>query len=114
MSGLDEQGDHDKTWFNSRDYNRGAVEIYADIREHGGGKNKVQIIDLSQSGFRFRSATHFRDDRSIFLTVPSFNALEGRIAWHERDLYGARFIQNLHEAIYEHILRSYPSLEKPR
>jgi hypothetical protein len=114
MSAPDDQSDHDKTWFNSRNYDRGAVEIYADIREHGGGKNKVQIIDLSQSGFRFRSVTHIRDDRSIFLTIPHFTALEARIAWNDRGMYGARFIYGLHEAIYEHILKTYPSLEHPR
>jgi hypothetical protein len=114
MSGQDEHGDSEKAWFNSRDYNRGAVEIYADIREHGGGKNKVQIIDLSQSGFRFRSVTHFRDDRSIFLTIPHFTALEARIAWQDRGMYGARFVYGLHAAIHEHILKTYPSLEQPR
>jgi hypothetical protein len=112
MSAQDDYNDQDTTGFNSRDHDRGAVEIYADIREHGGGKNKVQIIDLSQSGFRFRSVTHIRDDRSIFLTIPHFTALEARIAWHDRGMYGARFISGLHPAIYEHILRTYPSLEQ--
>jgi len=103
--------DNDPHGINAREHGRGAVEIYADIREHGAGKYKVQIIDLSQSGFRIRSSTHIRDDRSIFLTLPGFAAMEAQIAWHRGNEYGCRFVSYLHEAIYEHIVQSHPSLK---
>ncbi len=102
--------DDESKWFNAREFNRGSVEIYADVREHGGGKLKVHIIDLSQSGFRIRSSTYIRDDRSIFLTIPGYAALEARIMWHDRDLYGCGFINPLHPAIFEHMLGNFPSL----
>ena len=110
MSSQDGHSDHDAKWFNSREYNRGDVEIYADIREHGAGKHKVHIIDLSRSGFRIKSSTHIRADRPIFLTIPGYAALEARIAWHESHLYGCEFAHQLHVAIYEHIVRQFPTL----
>ncbi|MEE9433165.1 MAG: PilZ domain-containing protein [Sphingorhabdus sp.] len=95
---------------NAREHGRDAVAIYADIREHGGGKYKVHIIDLSQSGFRIKTSTHISDDRAIFLTLPGYAPLEARIAWHHGHEYGCRFISPLHEAIYEHIVKTHPSL----
>ncbi len=114
MSAHNNNPDHDAKWFNSREYNRGDVEIYADVREHGAGKHKVHIIDLSRSGFRIKSSTFIRDDRSIFLTIPGYAALEARIAWHEHNLYGCEFITGLHIAIFEHIVRQFPSLNAKR
>lgn len=95
---------------NAREHGRGAVEIYADIREHGAGKYKVHIVDLSQTGFRIRTSTHIKDDRSLFLTLPGYAPLEARIAWHRGHEYGCRFVSQLHEAIYEHIVKTHPSL----
>jgi PilZ domain len=108
------QSDFDeRRWFNAREHGRGGVEIYADVREHGAGKHKVYIIDLSCSGFRIRSSTHIRADHAIFLTIPGYAALEARICWHEGDQYGCEFVNRLHAAIYDHIVNRFPSLGKP-
>lgn len=104
-SDANEPGRHD---FNHRAYSRGEVAITADIREHGGGRQKVEIVDLSQSGFRMRTGSFIPQDKVIFLTLPGYNPLEAHIAWHQRELYGCEFIQRLHEAIFEDILRKYP------
>lgn len=95
--------------FNHRQYQRGEVLIEASIREHGGGRQRVDIIDLSRSGFRMKTGSLIPEDRIIFLTLPGYSPLEARIAWHEREIYGCKFIQQLHEAIYDHILQTYPS-----
>ncbi len=96
---------------NAREHGRDAVAIYADIREHGAGKYKVHIIDLSQSGFRIKTSSVLRDDRSLFLTIPGYAPLEARVAWHRGNEYGCRFLSPLHEAIYEHIVKTHPSLK---
>jgi hypothetical protein len=108
------QSQDESQWFDVREFDRGAVEIYADVREHGGGKLKVHIIDLSQSGFRIRSSTFIRDDRAIFLTIPGYAALAANIMWHDRDLYGCSFVNPLHQAIYDHMIRNFPSLAMVR
>lgn len=102
--------DDDRHWFNARQYERGDVQIYADIREQGGGKYKVYIIDLSRSGFRMQSVTHIEVEKVVFLTIPGYAPLVGRIAWHSGELYGCEFKERLHVAIYDHMLKTFPSL----
>lgn len=95
---------------NHRAFARGGVSIAASIREHGGGRQMVEVIDLSQSGFRMRSDAFLLPERAIFLTLPHYNPLKARIAWNSDNMYGCEFVQRLHEAIFEHILGRYPQL----
>lgn len=106
------QSHDDQHWFNAREHNRGDVQIYADIREQGAGKHKVNIVDLSQSGFRVYSLTYIKVDRKVFLTIPGYAPQEARIAWHNGDLYGCEFTERLHVAIYDHIIKQYPTLHR--
>lgn len=113
MSAGDRNSNYKPMGINGREHGRGDVEIYADVREHGGGTHKAYIIDLSRTGFRIRSSTHIRSDRSIFMTLPGYASLEAKIVWHDSELYGCEFInRKLHEAIFENILRQYPALSR--
>ncbi len=94
----------------SREFERGAVTIAADIRESGSGKQQVSVIDLSRTGFRMHCIFLILPDRTVYLTMPGFASMEARIAWHDDDYYGCKFKQPLHEAIYDHVIRTYPSL----
>lgn len=112
MSGNTNLNHDDDHWYNAREHNRGDVQIYADIREQGAGKHKVNIIDLSRSGFRIYSLTYIKVDKMVFLTIPGYAPQEARIAWHHGDLYGCEFTSGLHVAIYEHIIKQFPSLHR--
>jgi hypothetical protein len=98
--------------FQSREFQRDPVSIPAEIREKGAGKQKVSVIDLSRSGFRMHCIFLIPDDRTVFLTMEGLESLEARIAWHEDDYYGCEFKQRLHEAVYDHIIRTYPKLRR--
>ena len=87
---------------------RNGVSITASVREHGGGRQQVEVVDLSQAGFRMRAGSFIAPDRIIFLTLPGYNPLEARIAWHEKEYYGCEFVQRLHAAVYDDIVRRYP------
>jgi len=95
-----------------RAYIRDDVSITANIREQGGGRQQVEVVDLSRAGFRMRTGSFIPGDRVIFLTLPGYNPLEARIAWQEREYYGCEFVQRLHEAIYEHIVSRYPHFRR--
>ncbi len=97
----------------SRKFDRGDVAIVASIRAFGGIKNQVKIVDLSMTGFRMECLTHIPDYHAIFLTIPSFQQLEARIAWHTEWVYGCAFAHPLHTAVYDHIVRTHPSIAKP-
>ena len=100
-----DEGPHNS---NHRKFERGGVSITANIREHGGGRQQVDVVDLSRSGFRMRTGSLIPKEKTIFLTLPGYAPLEAHIAWHERETYGCEFVQRLHEAIYDHILLTYP------
>jgi hypothetical protein len=104
----------DEQYFNSREFERGNVSIAAEIREKGAGRQKISVLDLSRSGFRMHCIFLIPQDRTVFLTMPGFESMEARIAWHEDDYYGCEFKQRLHEAIYDHVIREYPHLVRRR
>ena len=102
--------DFDSREPNHRAFKRGGVSITASIREQGGGRQRVEVIDLSQAGFRMKSGSLLLPERAIFLTLPSYSPLKARIAWNSDAIYGCEFFQPLHEAIFENILKRYPQL----
>ena len=96
--------------YQSREFQRDPVSIPAEIREKGAGKQRVSVIDLSRSGFRMHCIFLIPNDRTVFLTMQGLESLEARIAWHDDDYYGCEFKQRLHEAVYDHITGTYPTL----
>lgn len=93
-----------------RRFSRDDVYISIDVREHGGGRHKALIMDLSQSGCRISSVTYIAEGRKIHVTLPGFAPLEAVVVWKNHDEYGCSFTQPLHAAIYDHIRAKYPSL----
>ena len=93
-----------------RKFSRGEVYITIDVREHGGGRHKALILDLSEAGCRISSLTYMGEGKNIHITLPGFAPLEAVIVWKKRDEYGCSFLQRLHPAIYDHIRTKYPSL----
>jgi len=103
-------GEYDNRPFDHRRYLRGDVHIVAQIREKGYGHHQAKVSDLSRSGCRVITPMYLNADNSIFITIPGFAPLEARIAWHEREEYGCHFVNELHEAIFDHILLKHPSI----
>ncbi len=101
-----------KYHFNSRTFRRDEVSIPGEIRERGGGKQKISVIDLSQSGFRMHCMFLIPEDRMVFLTMQGLEPMEARIAWHHQDFYGCEFKRPLYQAVFEHVIRTYPMLRK--
>ena len=96
-----------------RAFVRGKVSIAANIRAQDGARQMVEIIDLSQAGFRMRSDSFLIPERALFLTLLHYNPMKARIAWTKEDLYGCEFTQPLHPAIFEDIVKRYPQLNVP-
>lgn len=94
----------------ARRYVRGEVNISIEIREHGGGRQKGVIYNLSQSGCRINCPVLLNLHRRIFLTLPDFAPIEVEVRWKDGDEYGCSFHNGLHPAVYDHILAKFPSL----
>jgi type VI protein secretion system component VasA len=98
--------------FNLRRYDRGDVRIPCDVREKGFGHHKAMIADLSRSGCKIITPMYLNPEKALFITLPGFSPLEARIARKKNEEYGCEFVNQLHEAIYDHILRTHPSLAR--
>lgn len=98
--------------FNLRKFNRGDVRIPCDVREKGYGHSKALIADLSRSGCRIVSTMYLNKERAIYVTLPGFSPLEAKIAWKNNEEYGCEFVNELHEAVYDHIIRTHPMLAR--
>ncbi len=95
-----------------RAFVRGGVTIQASIREHGGGRQIVEVVELSQAGFRVQSSSFIYSGRAIFLKLPGYNQLKARVVWSQDAIYGCEFTSKLHLAIFEDILKRYPQLQR--
>lgn len=94
-----------------RKYCRGEVAIAGTVRVIGGVKCPVQLVDISTTGFQMECLTYIADSQVLFLSIPNFQPLVATIMWQTDWMYGCKFAHPLHTAVFEHIVRSYPSLE---
>ena len=79
--------------------------------DQGWRKCTINVVDISTTGFRMECLTYLSDSQVILLTKAGFEPLEARIKWQTEWMYGCEFARPLYIAIYEHIVRSHPSLE---
>ena len=86
---------------------RRPVGIRAQLREMGGGKLTVDVQDLSTTGFRIDSIYSVGVGATIFLTIPTFAALEAQVVWTHKSGYGCQFVQPLHPAVFDMISRRF-------
>lgn len=92
---------------------RGKVAVAVDIRVPCGIRTKGYLIDLSETGFRLECMSDLTNERTFFLTIPTFAQLEAKVVWKSEYTYGCEFVQSLHSAIYDHILAKHPAFSRP-
>lgn len=95
-----------------RAFIRGGVTIQASIRDRGGGRQTVEVVELSQAGFRVQSSSFIYSGRAIFLKLPGYSQLKARLVWSQDATYGCEFLSKLHLAIFEDILKRHPQLQR--
>ncbi|MBH9536900.1 PilZ domain-containing protein [Novosphingopyxis sp. YJ-S2-01] len=94
----------------SRFTRREEVRIAAEIREAGGGKTKIDVLDLSVTGFRMHSLAFINPESRVYLTMPGMAPLAAQVAWTKGDYYGCHFDNPLYPAVFDHIVSRFPSL----
>ena len=87
---------------------RRLVGIRAQLREMGSGRQDVNVEDLSITGFRVDSIYRVTVGATVFLTIPTFAAMEAQVVWAHKSGYGCQFAQPLHPAVFDMIARRYP------
>jgi hypothetical protein len=82
---------------------RRIVGIRAMLREPAGHKFEVSIEDLSLTGFRVYTIHRLALGARIWITIPTFAAMPAEVTRQDRDVYGCRFIEPLHAAVFDMI-----------
>lgn len=83
---------------------RRAVKLDARVRDRSASRFKIQIVDLSMTGFRAETVFTLRPGSVVWITLPGLQGLEATIAWQRGEHVGAAFRQPLHAAVFEHIV----------
>jgi PilZ domain len=87
---------------------RKPVGISAQLREAGGSRMDIDVLDLSRTGFRTACIYNVPVGARVYLTIPSFSAMEAVVAWRDGAGFGCKFAQPLHPAVFDMIARRHP------
>lgn len=68
----------------------------------------VDLVDLSLTGFSAESGVIMPLGSRVWLTLPTFEALEAVVAWRDRYRCGCTFAAPLHLAVLDHLVRREP------
>ncbi len=82
---------------------RTAVKMRAHLRDRGQTRFEIDVVDLSQAGFRAETSFTLWPGTVVWLTLPGLAALEAVVAWRDKLSYGCAFAKPLHPAVFEHI-----------
>ncbi len=96
-----------------RDLSRATVAIRADMRRVGRTPFAIVIRDLSPTGCRGETLSRVVEGDRIWITLPGFAALEGRIRWATKAAFGAQWHTKLHPSVFDHISARHPGLVRP-
>lgn len=93
-----------------REFERGTVNITANLQLSNGPKFKVTVLDFSPAGFRLQTANYIALDHVVYLTIPGFQPFQARVAWNYKEQYGCQLARKIHSAVFAHIADSFPGL----
>mgnify|MGYP003632747739 CR=1 FL=1 len=84
---------------------RRPVEIDAGLRQRGASGVAVEVRDLSTHGFRASTHLDLQPGADVWLKLPSLEAMHSRVAWTDGHLVGCAFVQPLHPAVLDMVVR---------
>ena len=80
------------------------TSVAADARLRSGfNKCMVDVVDLSATGLRIKTANSLEVGQIVWITLPSLQPLEVRIIWFRDWEAGCEFVNPLHPAVADAI-----------
>jgi hypothetical protein len=71
------------------------LDAPARLRPNSWSSVEIQMLDMSQTGFRARCEARVRPGGAVSLDVPGIGAVEAQVEWQRGDEFGARFYGEL-------------------
>lgn len=86
---------------------RDKVKCSARFRETGGSAFEVELADISPLGFRMISFARPSQGTHIWVKLPGLGSLEAVVRHSDGNAHGCEFVQPLHPAVSDHLVREW-------
>lgn len=86
---------------------RDKVKCSASFRETGGSAFEVELADISPLGFCMVTFARPAQGTHIWVKLPGLRSLEAVVRHCEGNAHGCEFIQPLHPAVADHLVREW-------
>jgi hypothetical protein len=86
------------------------VSIFCEVRQGTRPWQQVRLEDLSPSGFRLTGLSNPTVVQPVSIRIPGMQLLSAQIRWEAGNLVGCEFVQPLHVAVFDHLVRQARAL----
>jgi hypothetical protein len=86
---------------------REKVKGRASFRETGSGAFEVELSDISPLGFRMVTFGRPTIGTHIWVKLPGLRSLEAVVRHGDGNMHGCEFVQPLHPAVSDHLIREW-------
>lgn len=84
---------------------RAPTALICEVRQGARPWKRVQLKDISRAGFRIEWSPSRAQDVPLRIRIPGLQLLSADIRWHQGREVGCAFVEPLHVAVFEHIVR---------
>lgn len=84
---------------------RQGVKLPAKLRDRTGARFNIEVVDLSVTGFRAEVVHTLHPGTAVWITIPGLAGLEAEVAWQRQEHVGCSFLQPLHAAVFDHVVK---------
>jgi hypothetical protein len=85
--------------------NRAEVTLICEVRQGAGQWKAARLSDISQAGFLIALLPDCRRDAPLRIRIPGLQVLDAVVRWQRGKSVGCEFVEPLHVAVFEHIVR---------
>ncbi len=80
------------------------IDIRIDCRKRGYEKAKVELLDLSRTGFLIETGSHFAPGETVFLHLPGLEPKPATVVRHDQFGTGCRFDTPFPDYMFDHLV----------
>jgi hypothetical protein len=82
------------------------LSIVCDVRQGMGAWRRLSLEDLSVGGFRIARFGEADPAQPVKIRIPGLQVLSAQVCWQDGPAIGCAFATPLHEAVFDHLVRS--------
>lgn len=74
------------------------------LRKRGYSQSKVDLLNISKSGFKIETGLQLAEGEQVFLNLPGLETRVARVAWTDKFTAGCEFDQPLADYVFDQIV----------